>query len=69
MLKSTADVLVYSFDMPALLEHLRKQSETNRVASYFNIDILKYQVIVEEVEMWGMYGVCVCAVKAYHSNS
>ena len=30
--------------MPALLELLRKQSETNRVASYFNIDILKYQV-------------------------
>ena len=44
MLKSTAEDFVYSFDMPALLEHLRKQSEVNRVASYFNIDILKYQV-------------------------
>ncbi|KAL4236259.1 hypothetical protein ACF0H5_004646 [Mactra antiquata] len=35
---------VYMFDMPALNEHLRSQGETNKSASYFNIDILKYQV-------------------------
>ena len=35
---------VYTFDMAALSEHLRTQGETNKSASYFNIDILKYQV-------------------------
>lgn len=34
----------YHFDMPALTEHLRKQAEQNKAASYFNMDILKYQV-------------------------
>ena len=34
----------YSFIMPALTEHLRKQAEQTKSASYFNIDILKYQV-------------------------
>ncbi len=35
---------MYQFDMAALTDHLRRQVEQNRVASYFNIDILKYQV-------------------------
>ncbi|XP_052274271.1 F-BAR domain only protein 2-like isoform X3 [Dreissena polymorpha] len=35
---------VYTFDMPALSDHLRSQGETNKSASYFNIDILKYQI-------------------------
>ncbi|XP_013396584.1 F-BAR domain only protein 2 [Lingula anatina] len=35
---------LYSFNMSALAEHLKMQSETNKSASYFNIDILKYQV-------------------------
>ena len=30
--------------MTSLTDHLRRQVEQNRVASYFNIDILKYQV-------------------------
>jgi len=30
--------------MPALTSLLRKQFEQNPVASYFNVDILKYQV-------------------------
>lgn len=40
----TSDCRVYAFDMIALAQHLRQQSEINRSASYFNIDILKYQV-------------------------
>jgi len=36
---------VYTFDMAALSDHLRSQGETNKTASYFNIDILKYQVL------------------------
>lgn len=35
---------VYTFDMTALSEHLRNQGETHKTASFFNIDILKYQV-------------------------
>ncbi len=35
---------MYTFNMPSLTEHLRRQSEQNKGASYFNIDILKYQV-------------------------
>ena len=35
---------LYSFVMPALTEHLRRQAEHTKSASYFNIDILKYQV-------------------------
>ncbi|ELU05217.1 hypothetical protein CAPTEDRAFT_227171 [Capitella teleta] len=37
----------YHFDMQALTEHLRKQSEQNKSASYFNMDILKYQIRAE----------------------
>ena len=35
---------VFQFDMKALRELLKAQSEQNPTASYFNIDILKYQV-------------------------
>lgn len=38
------DSTVYEFNMPALTSLLRKQFEQNPVASYFNVDILKYQV-------------------------
>eukprot|EP00094_Tigriopus_californicus_P011778 TCALIF_11376-PA protein Name:"Similar to fcho2 FCH domain only protein 2 (Danio rerio)" AED:0.10 eAED:0.10 QI:407/0.83/0.84/1/0.83/0.76/13/220/1015 len=41
---STNDLAVFEFKMPALKELLRKQSEMNPNASYFNIDILKYQI-------------------------
>lgn len=32
------------FNMPALTSLLRRQSEQNPTASYFNVDILKYQI-------------------------
>ncbi len=31
-------------NMPALTAYLRKSSEQNPAASYYNVDILKYQV-------------------------
>lgn len=40
----SSDSTVYDFNMPALTALLRKQFEQNPVASYFNVDILKYQV-------------------------
>ena len=39
-----SDSLSYHFDMSALCGHLKTQGEENKTASYFNIDILKYQV-------------------------
>ncbi|XP_046338144.2 F-BAR domain only protein 2-like isoform X2 [Haliotis rufescens] len=42
--QSTADSHVFQFDMGALVDHLRHQGEQNKTASYFNIDIIKYQV-------------------------
>ncbi|KAH9515277.1 F-BAR domain only protein 2, partial [Bulinus truncatus] len=42
--QSTSDVHLYEFNMSNLIEHLRQQGEQNKAASYFNIDILKYQV-------------------------
>lgn len=42
--QSTSDSKVYSFEMSALTDHLRRQMDQNRNAAYFNIDILKYQV-------------------------
>ncbi|XP_050435223.1 F-BAR domain only protein 2 isoform X2 [Adelges cooleyi] len=39
-----SDSIVYEFNMPALTLLLRKQFEQNPVASYFNVDILKYQI-------------------------
>ena len=41
---STNDSMVFEFQMLALKELLKKQSSQNPNASYFNIDILKYQV-------------------------
>lgn len=42
--QSGADFLVIEFNMSALSTLLKKQSEQNPSASYFNVDILKYQV-------------------------
>ncbi|XP_059142905.1 F-BAR domain only protein 2-like isoform X2 [Physella acuta] len=42
--QSTPDVHTYEFSMSNLIDHLRQQGEQNKSASYFNIDILKYQV-------------------------
>ncbi|XP_052825916.1 F-BAR domain only protein 2 isoform X1 [Octopus bimaculoides] len=42
--QSTSNSSIYIFDMTALTEHLRAQGEINKSASYFNVDILKYQV-------------------------
>ena len=41
---STNETSVFEFIMPALKDLLRKQHEQSPNASYFNIDILKYQV-------------------------
>jgi len=41
---TSSDSNVYEFNMPALTSLLRKQFEQNPSASYFNVDILKYQV-------------------------
>lgn len=43
-MQSTSESLMYLFDMTALTEHLRAEGEMNKSASYFNVDILKYQV-------------------------
>ncbi|XP_025208638.1 F-BAR domain only protein 2 isoform X3 [Melanaphis sacchari] len=40
----SSDSNVFEFNMPALTSLLRKQFEQNPAASYFNVDILKYQV-------------------------
>ncbi|KAG8180820.1 hypothetical protein JTE90_005908 [Oedothorax gibbosus] len=42
--QSTREQYVYEFNMQALTALLRKQFEQTPTASYFNIDILKYQV-------------------------
>ncbi|GAB1599763.1 F-BAR domain only protein 2 isoform X6 [Argonauta hians] len=42
--QSSSNSSIYIFDMTALTEHLRAQGEMNKSASYFNVDILKYQV-------------------------
>ena len=39
-----ADCQVFEFNMHSLQELLHKQAELNPTASYFNIDILKYQI-------------------------
>lgn len=41
---SSGDSQVFEFDMKALKELLKKQYDQSPSASYFNIDILKYQV-------------------------
>jgi hypothetical protein len=42
--QSTNDSTVFEFNMNALTALLRRQSEQNPAASYFNVDILKYQL-------------------------
>ncbi|XP_050678615.1 F-BAR domain only protein 2 [Leptidea sinapis] len=41
---STQDTTVVEFNMPALTSLLKRQSEKNPTAQYFNVDILKYQI-------------------------
>ncbi|XP_070563549.1 F-BAR domain only protein 2-like isoform X2 [Ptychodera flava] len=41
---STENSTVYVFNMSALVSLLKRQSDQNVTASYFNVDILKYQV-------------------------
>lgn len=41
---STSETLVFEFNMNNLQDLLNKQSQSNPHASYFNIDILKYQI-------------------------
>lgn len=43
-LQSTALSTTLEFNMPVLTSILRRQSEQNPTAPYFNVDILKYQV-------------------------
>ncbi|XP_046481953.1 F-BAR domain only protein 2 isoform X2 [Neodiprion pinetum] len=42
--QATADSTVFDFNMSALTTLLRRQAEQNPSASYFNVDILKYQI-------------------------
>lgn len=44
--QSSTDFLAVEFNMSALSSLLKKQSEQNPNASYFNVDILKYQVSI-----------------------
>lgn len=43
--QTASDSLLLEFNMSALSALLKKQSEQNPGASYFNVDILKYQVL------------------------
>ncbi|KAJ0012927.1 hypothetical protein NQD34_017261 [Periophthalmus magnuspinnatus] len=47
--QSDSDCKDYCFNMQALMSYLRKVSEQNPSASYFNIDILKYQVLTDGI--------------------
>ncbi|XP_015594432.1 F-BAR domain only protein 2 isoform X6 [Cephus cinctus] len=42
--QSTIDSTIFEFNMSALTTLLRRQAEQNPSASYFNVDILKYQI-------------------------
>ncbi|XP_076668824.1 F-BAR domain only protein 2 isoform X9 [Andrena cerasifolii] len=42
--QTTVDSTIFEFNMSALTTLLRKQAEQNPSASYFNVDILKYQI-------------------------
>ncbi|KAK8382497.1 hypothetical protein O3P69_015413 [Scylla paramamosain] len=42
--QSTSDYGIFNFNMNALTSLLRKQAEGNPSASYFNVDMIKYQV-------------------------
>ncbi|XP_071799272.1 F-BAR domain only protein 2-like isoform X3 [Asterias amurensis] len=45
--QTTPDSQAYTFNMSNLVVLLKRQAEKNVAASYFNVDILKYQVKVE----------------------
>lgn len=42
--QTTVDSTIFDFNMSALTTLLRRQAEQNPSASYFNVDILKYQI-------------------------
>ncbi|XP_069693088.1 F-BAR domain only protein 2 isoform X2 [Periplaneta americana] len=42
--QSSSESMLFEFNMSALTALLRRQSEQNPSASYFNVDILKYQI-------------------------
>ena len=46
--QATADSTLFEFNMSALTALLRRQAEQNPAASYFNVDILKYQIKTKE---------------------
>ncbi|XP_076635808.1 F-BAR domain only protein 2 isoform X6 [Colletes latitarsis] len=46
--QTTVDSTIFEFNMSALTTLLRKQAEQNPTASYFNVDILKYQIKCKE---------------------
>lgn len=50
--QSSSDSLAVEFKMSALSSLLKKQSEQNPSASYFNVDILKYQVSMRITFGW-----------------
>jgi len=45
---TTVDSTIFEFNMSALTTLLRRQAEQNPMASYFNVDILKYQIKCKE---------------------
>ncbi|XP_014662389.1 PREDICTED: F-BAR domain only protein 2-like isoform X2 [Priapulus caudatus] len=45
--KSAEEGPVYAFDMATLRDHLKRQAESSPSASFFNVDIMKYQVKAE----------------------
>lgn len=53
--QSGNDNLVLEFNMPALSALLKRQSEQNPGASYFNVDILKYQVRLRFVDTKSLF--------------
>ncbi|XP_071650972.1 F-BAR domain only protein 2 isoform X5 [Temnothorax longispinosus] len=46
--QTTVDSTIFEFNMSALTLLLRRQAEQNPSASYFNVDILKYQIKCKE---------------------
>lgn len=42
--QAITDSTLFEFNMSALTALLRRQAEQNPTASYFNVDILKYQI-------------------------
>ncbi|XP_014299242.1 F-BAR domain only protein 2 isoform X5 [Microplitis demolitor] len=46
--QTTSETTIFDFNMSALTTLLRRQAEQNPTASYFNVDILKYQIKAKE---------------------